>query len=148
LEANATLFPRLFQLERFEMLARTRIGVGQPERALQLLDEALGKCERLGGVYEREAELHLLRGEAILMRDSAATAEAEECFRKAIEIARGQSAKWWELRATTSLARLLAKQGKRDEARAMLADIYNWFTEGFDTADLKDAKALLDELGR
>ena len=56
------------------------------------------------------------------------------------------SAKSWELRATTSLARLLAKQGKRDEARAMLAEIYKWFTEGFDTADLKDAKALLDEL--
>ncbi|MGB6554895.1 MAG: hypothetical protein WBE78_15505, partial [Candidatus Binataceae bacterium] len=71
---------------------------------------------------------------------------AERRFRSAIEIARQQSAKWWELRATTSLARLLAKQGKRDDARAMLAEIYNWFTEGFDTADLKDAKALLDEL--
>ena len=80
-------------------------------------------------------------------RDSSATAEAEKCFRKAIEIARGQSAKWWKLRATTSLAQLLSKQGRRDEARAMLAEIYNWFTEGFDTADLKDAKALLDELG-
>ena len=72
--------------------------------------------------------------------------EAEACFRKAIEIARVQSAKWWELAATTRLARLMAKQGKRDEARSMLADIYNWFTEGFDTADLKDAKALLKEL--
>ena len=80
------------------------------------------------------------------MRDASATADAEACFRKAIEIARVQSAKWWELVATTSLARLLAKQGKRDEARTMLADIYDWFTEGFDTADLKDAKALLDEL--
>jgi len=57
-----------------------------------------------------------------------------------------QEAKWWDLRATTSLARLLTKQGRRDEARTMLTDIYNWFTEGFDTADLKDAKALLDEL--
>jgi predicted ATPase len=71
---------------------------------------------------------------------------AERCFRAAIEIARRQSAKIPELRATTSLARLLAKQSRRDEARAMLADIYGWFTEGFDTADLKDAKALLDEL--
>ena len=69
-----------------------------------------------------------------------------ECFRTAIEIARRQSAKSLELRATTSLARLLATQGRRDEARTMLADIYGWFTEGFDTADLKDAKALLDEL--
>ena len=59
-----------------------------------------------------------------------------------------QSGKWWELRATTSLARLLAKQGQRDEARAMLAEIYNWFTEGFDTPDLKDAKTLLDELNQ
>ncbi len=64
----------------------------------------------------------------------------------ALEIARRQEAKWWELRATVSLARLLAKQGHRDEARAMLAAMYAWFTEGFDTADLKDAKALLDEL--
>ena len=67
-------------------------------------------------------------------------------FRTAIEIARRQSARSEELRATTSLARLLAKQGRRDEARTMLAEIYGWFTEGFDTADLKDAKALLDEL--
>jgi len=72
--------------------------------------------------------------------------EAEACFRRALEVARRQQARWWELRATTSLARLPAKQGRRDEARAMLAEIYNWFTEGFDTADLKDAKALLDEL--
>jgi predicted ATPase len=67
-------------------------------------------------------------------------------FRAAIEVARKQHAKWWELRATTSLARLLPSQGHRDEARAMLTEIYHWFTEGFDTADLKDAKALLDEL--
>ena len=63
-----------------------------------------------------------------------------------MEIARKQDAKLWELRATTSLARLLADHGNRDEARGMRSDIYNWFTEGFDTADLKDAKALLDEL--
>jgi predicted ATPase len=71
---------------------------------------------------------------------------AEADFREAIALAQKMQAKSWELRATTSLSRLLASQGKRDEARAMLADIYNWFTEGFDTADLKDAKALLDEL--
>jgi predicted ATPase len=73
---------------------------------------------------------------------------AEVRLRRAIGIAQGQGTKWWELRATMSLARLLAKQGRRDEARAMLAEIYGWFTEGFDTADLKDAKALLDELSR
>jgi predicted ATPase len=80
------------------------------------------------------------------MRDSCATAEAEACFRKAIEIARVQSAKWWELRASVSLAQLLRDNNRRDEALAMLAEIYNWFTEGFDTADLKDAKALIEEL--
>jgi predicted ATPase len=73
---------------------------------------------------------------------------ADNCFRTAIELARVQSAKAWELRATMSLSRLLAKQGKRDEARTMLATIYNWFTEGFDTADLIDAKAMLDELSK
>jgi predicted ATPase len=71
---------------------------------------------------------------------------AERDFREAIELARGTSAKSDELRATTSLARLLDRQGARSEARTMLAEIYNWFTEGFDTADLKDAKALLEEL--
>jgi predicted ATPase len=81
------------------------------------------------------------------MRDSSTTAKSEACFRKAIEIARRQSAKWWELRAATSLARLLAKLGRRDDARAMLGEIYGWFTEGFDTSGLQDAKALLDELG-
>ena len=71
---------------------------------------------------------------------------AERSFRTAIEVAQAHQAKSLELRATMSLARLLDKQGKREDARAMLADIYNWFTEGFDTADLKDAKALLEEL--
>ena len=72
--------------------------------------------------------------------------EAEKCFFKAIEIARQQQAKSLELRATTSLARLWQQQGKQHEARTMLAEIYGWFTEGFDTADLKDAQALLAEL--
>jgi predicted ATPase len=92
------------------------------------------------------ANAYLLKGEAILGLDPFATDRAETCFRKAIEIAKGQSAKWWELRATTGLARLLRNTNRRDEARTMLADIYHWFTEGFDTADLKDAKALLGEL--
>jgi len=93
-----------------------------------------------------EPEIHRVRGELLLRQDHSNPAEAESCFQRAIEIARKQSAKSWELRATTSLARLLTKQGKRAEALAMLADIYGWFTEGFDTADLKEAKALLDEL--
>jgi predicted ATPase len=71
---------------------------------------------------------------------------AEECFQKAIEIARLQSAKSWELRAVMSLSRLWRRQGKKIEARQMLAEIYSWFTEGFDTVDLKEAKALLEAM--
>jgi predicted ATPase len=83
----------------------------------------------------------------LLRRNESNARESQGCFERAIEIARGQSARSYELRATTSLARLLASEGRRDEARTMLAEIYGWFIEGFDTADLKDAKALLDELG-
>ena len=86
-----------------------------------------------------------LRGELQLKQEQ--TELAEEDFREAIALAHNMGAKAWELRATISLARLLAKQGRWDEARAMLSEIYGWFTEGFDTADLKDAKSLLDELG-
>jgi predicted ATPase len=78
---------------------------------------------------------------------SQAEAEAEACFLKAIDIARKQQAKSLELRAVMSLSRLWQQQGKTTEARQMLADIYNWFTEGFDTKDLQEAKALLDKLG-
>jgi tetratricopeptide (TPR) repeat protein len=145
LEENITLFPDVMQIQISGMLAQVCIDARQSGRALKVLDEGLGKCERLG-VHVVDTELHRLRGEAILMRDSSATAEAEKAYRKAIEIAKGQSAKWWELRATTSLARLLRDTNRRDEARKMLSEIYNWFTEGFDTADLKDAKAMLDEL--
>jgi predicted ATPase len=81
-----------------------------------------------------------------LKQDDSNAAKAQSCFERAIEIARGQSAKSWELRATMSLARLLAKNGRHDEARVTLANICGWFTEGFVTADLKDAKALLEEL--
>jgi tetratricopeptide (TPR) repeat protein len=83
---------------------------------------------------------------ARLLGNPDAAPLAAQSFREAIELARRQSAKSWELRATTSLARLLAAQGRRDEARIMLTDIYNWFTEGFATADLKTAKTLLDQL--
>jgi predicted ATPase len=93
-----------------------------------------------------EAEMHRLKGELLLKQNNSNASEAQSCFQRAIAVARKQSGKSLELRATMSLARLLAKQGKRDEARAMLAKIYGWFTEGFDTADLKEAKALLDEL--
>ena len=89
--------------------------------------------------------MHLLKGR--LLEREFNLAEAESSFRTSIEIARRQNAKSLELRATTSLARLLRDNNRRADAHAMLAEIYDWFTEGFDTADLKDAKALLDELG-
>lgn len=93
-----------------------------------------------------EAEVHRNKGELLLRQDDSNIRKGEECFRRAIEIARVQSSKSFELRATASLARLLAKDNRGDEALTMLAEIYNWFTEGFDTADLKEAKALLDQL--
>jgi predicted ATPase len=90
--------------------------------------------------------LYRLKGELLFLREISKAAEAAQSFRMAIDVARAQSAKSWKLRVTMSLARLLRNSGRRDEARAMLAHIYGWFTEGFDTADLRDAKALLDGL--
>jgi predicted ATPase len=113
-------------------------------------DQGLGhlaKAERLvAGTEDRwaEAELYRVRGE--LLRAGHDPAGAERCFCQAIGIARQQSAKFWELRAAVSLARLWREQGKRDAARDLLAPVYSWFTEGFDTPVLKDAKALLDDL--
>ena len=118
---------------------------GDAKRALELLDEAIDWANRTGERFY-ECELHRLKGEVLLMGHDPNAPGADNCFHTAIELARVQSAKSWELRATTSLAQLLTKQGKRDEARTRLADIYNWFTEGFETADLKDAKALLNDL--
>jgi predicted ATPase len=125
---------------------------GQPEAGLAVIAEALDAADKTGERFY-EAELYRVRGDELLKLgvqkpESKVEEQAEACFRKAIEVARHQSAKSFELRATTSHARLLAKQDRRDEARTMLAEIYGWFTEGFDTADLKDAKALLDELNR
>jgi predicted ATPase len=117
---------------------------GKSIEGLQLLDEALSAASDTG-LRHYEAEINRFRGELLLGRANE-TIQAEKCFRKAIAVARNQGAKSLELRATMSLARLLRDTGRRDEARAMLAGIYDWFTEGFDTADLKDAKALLDEL--
>jgi predicted ATPase len=116
------------------------------------IDDGLGaSMEALAAVDEHENrqyedEIHRLKGELLLKQNNSNALEAQSCFQRAIAVARKQSGKSLELRATMSLARLLAKQGRRDQARTMLAEIYGWFTEGFDTADLKDAKALLDEL--
>jgi predicted ATPase len=125
-------------------LAEAYGGDGQPEAGLQVLDEALAAVRDTG---ERmyEAELYRLKGDLLLMRSADHTA-AEACLHQALTIAGLQQAKSLELRAAMSLARLWQQQGKRDEAGALLAPIYDWFTEGFDTADLQDAKTLLTAL--
>jgi predicted ATPase/DNA-binding winged helix-turn-helix (wHTH) protein len=131
-----------YQLARMaEVYART----GQVQEGLSALAEALVATDKTGD-RRWVAELYRLKGELTLQSKSEGREGAEEYFLRAIGIARGQQAKSFELRATMSLARLLANQGRRDEAHTMLAEVYGWFTEGFDTADLKGAKALLDEL--
>jgi predicted ATPase len=121
--------------------------VRQVEEGLAVLTEALALVH---STQERwwEAELHRLKGELLLQQFPDNAAEAESYFHQAISIAQNQSAKSWELRAATSLAKLWQRQGKRQEAYDLLAPVYSWFTEGFDTADLIDAKALLDELAK
>jgi predicted ATPase len=139
---------------------------GQTAEGLDVLTAALTLVEDSGERWE-EAELYRLKGTLTLQSqtglgqvsdkaqagqdqaadtDPQAEAEAEACFHKAIEIARRQRAKSWELRAAMSLSRLWQQRGKKKEAHELLAEIYGWFTEGFDTADLKEAKALLEEL--
>jgi predicted ATPase len=110
---------------------------------MTLLDDALEIVERTGERWFA-AELNRHKGQLLLRRGHAEA--AEELYRTALGIAREQEAKLWELRAAVSLARLRRRQSRRAEARDLLAPVYGWFTEGFDTADLKDAKALLDEL--
>jgi predicted ATPase len=128
------------------LLADACLNTGQAEEGLRVVGEALDHVAQTGIVYY-EAELHRLDGELRLRLEAPDEPRAEAGFRRALEIARQQQAKSWELRAAVSLARLWAEQGRRAEARELLAPVYDWFTEGFDTADMRDAKALLDELG-
>jgi predicted ATPase len=93
-----------------------------------------------------EAEIHRLRGVVLSQQSGTPQEEAQACFQQALDVARRQEAKSLELRTSMSLARLWQRQGKRADAHALLAPIYGWFTEGFDTADLQEAKALLEEL--
>ena len=119
---------------------------GQQEDGLTVLDEALALVDKKGERFY-EAELHRLKGALLLQQSSSNQTEAEACFHQAIRIAQSQQVKSLALRAATSLARLWQQQGKRQEAHNLLTPVYGWFTEGFDTADLQDAKALLNELG-
>ena len=133
----------LWMPHHIALLARACEIAGQIEEAVTLLDDALQIAERTGERWFA-AELNRHKGQ-LLLRQGQSEA-AEELYRKALSIAEAQEAKLWELRAAVSLARLWGEQGRRAEARDLLAPVYGWFTEGFDTADLKEAKALLDEL--
>ncbi len=134
-------------------LARVYGKGGQIEDGLRTVAEALDFVTETGERLS-EAELYRLKGELLLQKavgrnqkaESEVQKEAEECFQQAINIARHQEAKSWELRAATSMARLWQQQGKKAEARELLAEVYSWFTEGFDTKDLQEAEALLEEL--
>ena len=127
------------------MLAEVYGKAGQAKEGLTLIDETLTKAHK-SGMCLYEAELYRLKGELLLVLSTENHTEVETCFCQALDVACDQESKSLELRATMSLSRLWQKQGKKEEARNLLSEIYNWFTEGFDTADLKDAKALLDEL--
>jgi predicted ATPase len=110
-----------------------------------MLDEALTAVDKTGGRWA-EAELHRLKGDVLLQQAAPDAAQAESCFHQALAVARRQQAKSLELRAAMSLSRLWQRQGKPAEAQNLLAGVYSWFTEGFDTADLKQAKALMTSL--
>jgi predicted ATPase len=129
------------------LLAEAYGQAGQADEGLRVLAEALTAVHTTGERHH-EAELYRLKGELLLKQDVPDAQEAESCLRQAVDVAHQQQAKSFELRAAMSLSRLWQQQGKRTEARALLAPIYDWFTEGFDTADLQEAKALLEELGR
>jgi predicted ATPase len=127
------------------LLAETSAQLGHTTEGLAALAEALATLDQ-SGVRWWEAELYRLRGELLLQHAGAQPGEAEACFQQALTVARRQQAKSLELRAAMSLARLWQRQGQHAAARELLTPIYGWFTEGFDTADLQEAKALLAAL--
>jgi predicted ATPase len=144
LAAVLALRQTLAQLLCLILLAEAAGHAGQVEEGLHLLAEALAAFEA-SGRGDLLAEAYRLKGKLLLRQVTLDVAQAEACFQQALAIARRQQAKSWELRAAMSLSRLWQRQGKRGEARQLLAPVYSWFTEGFDTADLQEAKALLDE---
>jgi predicted ATPase len=126
-------------------LARTYAKLGQFDDAWRCIGEAMTAAETTKEKWY-EAEIHRSAGEIAMLSPERHAAKAEAYFERALEVAQSQQAKKWELRAAMSMARLWRDQGKVQQARELLAPVYGWFTEGFDTLDLKDAKALLDEL--
>jgi predicted ATPase len=136
----------IFRPYYLALLAEAHGVMGQPEEGLTVLAEALTLMDTTGEHWY-EPELYRLKGALLLQQSSDNQVEAENCFHHALDVSRNQQARSFELRTATSLARLWQQQGKRQKAHDLLAPVYNWFTEGFDTADLQDAKALLDVLG-
>jgi predicted ATPase len=145
IDAHRASGARLRTPDRLALLAAACLAAGRIEEGLSAVRDALTETDETK-VRWYDAELNRLEGELLLASEDPDESRAEASFRKALGIAGGQKAKSWELRAATSLAKLLARQGKHEEAHALLAPIHDWFTEGFDTADLKAAKALLDDL--
>jgi predicted ATPase len=127
------------------LLAEAHAAAGQAGGGLGILAEALALVDHTGERYW-EAEVYRLKGELLLRQAVPDAPQAEACFQQALAVAHRRQAKSWELRAALSLSRLWQQQGKRAEARELLAPIYGWFTEGFDTPDLQEAKALLEDL--
>jgi len=141
-----TLGSRLAFSECLTLLAQTFGKAGRIDEGLAAVAEAMELAPQMAEGYFK-AETQRIKGELFLQtKAEGREVGAEACFQEAITIARQQSAKSWELRASMSWARLWQKQGKREEARALLGEIYGWFAEGLDTADLKEAKALLENL--
>jgi predicted ATPase len=136
---------RLGHPHHLGLLAEAYGQAGQPEAGLTVLAEALMRVAETDECWW-EAELHRLQGILLLQRPTPETLRAEACSQQALTAGVGQQAKALELRAATSLSRLWQQQGKQDAARNLLAPIYNWFTEGFNTPDLQEAQALLTEL--
>jgi predicted ATPase len=138
---EATLYEPIY----LSYLAMAYAELGQPDDARRSVDDAIDKVEMSKEKW-CQAEVHRIAGEIALKSPAPGPEKAEAYFDRALAVARQQQAKSWELRAAMSMARLWRDQGKRDEARDLLAPVYGWFTEGFDTRDLKEAKVLLDEL--
>jgi ATP/maltotriose-dependent transcriptional regulator MalT len=143
LENTAGIDAEIGQFNLLPTLAETYGNLGEFGRGLAMLDRWL---EVRSKHSDTAIDKIYCRVRGVLLLKAGSTEEAEQSLRKSIQLSVGQSARMDQLWATMALARLLAGQGRRDEARAMLADIYNWFAEGFDTRDLKDAKTLLDQL--
>src|SRR5262249_19809025 len=152
LPASATVWPRTRRPATapphgwvLTLLAEALALAGKIEEGLAALDDALAKAA-VSGVRQWNAEIHRLRGELTARLPHPDPAKAEDSFRTALAIAREQGTQGYELRAAVSLARLCRDQGRHCEARDLLTPVYGWFTEGFDTSGLKEAKVLLDEL--